>query len=63
MLKFSDYVAMRNESLQNEASKKSPKKKGSKEDYVEKLGKEFDKNVYHGHYDKVAYGRFEVGEE
>lgn len=62
MLKFSDYVAMRNESLHNEAAKKSSKK-ASKEDYVDKLGKEFDKNVYHGHYDKVAYGRFEVGED
>jgi hypothetical protein len=62
MIKFSDYVAMRNGDLHNEAAKKSHKK-DSKEDYVEKLGKEFNKNVYQGHYDKVAYGRFEVGEE
>ena len=46
----------------NNNVKRSPVKKGQ-EDWVSKLGKDFDKNVYHGHYDKVAYGRFEVGEE
>jgi len=61
MLKFSEYVTMRNEETQNEVTKKYQKKRSSKEDSVEKLGKEFDKNVYQGHYDKIAYGRFEVG--
>ena len=43
----------------NNNVKRSPVKKGQ-EDWVSKLGKDFDKNVYQGDYDKVAYGRFNV---
>jgi hypothetical protein len=43
----------------NNNVKRSPVKKGQG-DWVDKLGKDFDKNVYQGDYDKVAYGRFNV---
>jgi hypothetical protein len=64
MQSFKDYAEMRDQNLQLESAKKAKK---SKEDWVEKFGKKFDKDVYQGQYDKIAYGRFytdpKTGEE
>jgi len=59
MLSFKDYAKMRDNHNLDEAKKTSK----PSEDWVEKLGKKFDKDVYKGQYDTVAYGRFDVGKE
>ena len=63
MATFQDYVAFRDEQLQESAKKLknsvSRKKKG---DYLTDLAKDFNKNVYKNDYEDVAYGQSFKGE-